>query len=192
MIKQLQGTILSTADQYVVIEPVTGIGLQVFVPSPDEYTTGESVRLHTIMIVRENNISLYGFPSEQHEKVFNTLLSIPKVGAKMALGILSSFSLQDLFQIVSEGVPESLSKAPGIGITTAKKIHLYLSEKWKNEMPMKDLEKEPSCYEEAHELLLEMGLSPIESKTILRKLRMQGNTASTAEEIGREVLKARQ
>jgi Holliday junction resolvasome RuvABC DNA-binding subunit len=85
-----------------------------------------------------------------------------------------------------------LTKDTGISITTAKKINLNLSEKWKNEITMQDLEKEPSCYEEAHELLLERCLSPIESKTILRKLRMQGNTASTAEEIVKEVLKARQ
>ncbi|MDD4028151.1 MAG: Holliday junction ATP-dependent DNA helicase RuvA [Caldisericia bacterium] len=191
MIKQLEGSIISTADQYIVIEAVKGIGLQVFVPTPSEYTIGDSVRLYTHMVVRENNISLYGFPTVSHEKVFITLLSIPKVGAKMALSILSAFSLQDLFQTISEGVPEALSKTPGIGATTAKKIHLYLSEKWKDDIPMQDMENEPSCYEEAHDLLVEMGLSPLESKTILKRLRLQGNTASTAEEIVKEVLKAR-
>ncbi len=192
MIKQLQGTILDVQDQYIVIEPSRGIGLQVFVPDPGLYSVGESFHLFTTMIVRENNISLYGFSSTAQESVFKTLLSIPKVGAKMALAILYSFSLQELFNIVEEGIPETLTKATGVGKTTARKIHLFLSEKWKDELPAQSLEESPpDCYTEAHDMLLELGLQPTESKQILRQLRQKGSTASTPEEIVKEVLKNR-
>ena len=191
MIKQIEGSILDIADNYIVVEASKGIGLQVFIPDPAQYTVKDNIHLFTHLVLRENHIALYGFNSKEQESVFKTLLSIPKVGARTALGILSVFPLADLFHCIQEGAPETLTKAPGVGATTARKIHLHLSEKWKDNIPQTNSEPLTDCYSEANDLLQEMGLHAQESQTILRQIRQRGSTATTAEELVAEVLKNR-
>ena len=95
-------------------------------PSP-----GYQVKVYTYLHVREDILALYGFLSQDYLEVFKLLITVSGIGPKVALGVLSVHTPDDLrFAILSEDV-KIITKAPGIGPKTAKKIILELKDKFK-------------------------------------------------------------
>ena len=90
---------------------------------------GETWRCYTVMNVREDAIELFGFASRQEREMFRRLCTVTGVGAKTALGVLSSLSLRDLSVAIVTGDVTALSRAPGIGKKTAQRIVLELKDK---------------------------------------------------------------
>jgi len=86
-------------------------------------------RCHTVLNVREDAMELFGFATKQEREMFRRLCSVTGVGAKTALGILSSLPLRDLSIAIVTGDITSLSRAPGIGKKTAQRIVLELKDK---------------------------------------------------------------
>ena len=86
-------------------------------------------RCYTVMNVREDAMELFGFATKQEREMFRRLCSVTGVGAKTALGILSSLPLRDLSIAIVTGDITSLSRAPGIGKKTAQRIVLELRDK---------------------------------------------------------------
>lgn len=130
MIASLEGEVLATSDLSMVIN-VNGVGFKVNCPESFvlEHGTGDNIFVFTQLIVRENDLSLYGFGTEEERKFFNLLLMVDGIGPKAALNTLSKLALPDLqYAIVSENI-DLLSKVPGIGRKTAQKISLYLKDK---------------------------------------------------------------
>ena len=131
MIAQLSGTVARAAGGYVVLD-VGGVGYKVFVPVtvleglPPQ---GQPLSLVTHTLVREDDISLFGFTGEEELQVFELLLSVSGIGPKAALGLLSALPAGDLAQaVVSEDV-RTLTRVPGIGAKTAQRLVLELKEK---------------------------------------------------------------
>ena len=91
--------------------------------------TGETWRCYTVLNVREDAMELFGFASQQERTLFRRLLGVTGVGAKTALGILSSMSVRDLSIAIVTGDVTALSRAPGIGKKTAQRIVLELKDK---------------------------------------------------------------
>ena len=87
------------------------------------------IRCHTVLNVREDAMELFGFATKQEREMFRRLCSVTGVGAKTALGILSSLPLRDLSIAIVTGDITSLSRAPGIGKKTAQRIVLELKDK---------------------------------------------------------------
>lgn len=138
MIGFLRGILASKGNGYIIID-INGVGWKVTVPSNTNAflsREGSEVMVHTDVIVREDDISIYGFSGEGELDAFKKLTSVTGVGPKAAVSILSTVSLRELQQaIVFEDV-QSLTRANGIGKKTAERIVLELKDKFsKDDIP---------------------------------------------------------
>lgn len=131
MIASLQGKIADVRPDHVVVV-VNGVGYKVAVPiNSVAGDVGDEVYLHTLMIVREDSIALYGFNSVADREIFERLISVSSVGPKMALAILGSMTIDRLRSAVAGGQPEAFTRVPGVGKKTAEKIVFELKDKLK-------------------------------------------------------------
>lgn len=131
MIARLSGTVWSIGEDHVVIR-AGGLGFQVRAPSSvlaQLDGVGQPVELFTHLHVRENDLTLYGFLTEEELALFRLLLSISGVGPKVALALLGTVSPDALRQAVVQEEPGLLSRVPGIGPKTAKAIIFHLKDK---------------------------------------------------------------
>jgi Holliday junction DNA helicase RuvA len=131
MIARLSGTVWSIGQDHVTIR-VGGVGLQVHVPAnvlAQLDGTGQPVDFFTHLHVRENDLTLYGFLTEDELALFRLLLSVSGVGPKVALAMLGTVSPEALRQAVVQEEPALLSRVPGIGPKTAKAIIFHLKDK---------------------------------------------------------------
>jgi Holliday junction DNA helicase RuvA len=127
MISSLRGTVLHAGADSVVVE-VGGVGLSVAVP-PDVARTarvGETLALHTSLIVREDALSLFGFATREELEVFGAMLSVSGVGPKSALGVLSALTVDQIAAAVADDDDRPFRKVSGIGPKTAKLIVVQL------------------------------------------------------------------
>jgi Holliday junction DNA helicase RuvA len=85
--------------------------------------------------VREDSLELFGFATETDRQLFRMLLSVQKVGPKLALGLLSALSAQDLVRALGEGDVSWLCRVPGVGRKTAERLVLELREKARQAVP---------------------------------------------------------
>jgi Holliday junction DNA helicase RuvA len=111
---------------------VGGVGLLVHVPANVRAQldgTGQPVDFFTHLHVRENDLTLYGFLTEDELALFRLLLSVSGVGPKVALAMLGAISPEALRQAVAREEPALLSRIPGIGPKTAKAIIFHLKDK---------------------------------------------------------------
>ena len=135
MISFLRGIVAQVSPDRVIVE-VGGVGFEVLVSvrdASDMPSAGEEVKIHTYMSVSEDAIRLYGFLSQDDLNVYKTLISVSGVGPKAALGILGAMSANDIRFAVFSDDDKALSRAPGIGAKTAKKLILELKDKLKLE-----------------------------------------------------------
>jgi Holliday junction DNA helicase RuvA len=131
MIARLSGTVWSIGEGQVTVR-VGGVGLQVHVPTNVRAQldgTGQPVDFFTHLHVRENDLTLYGFLTEDELALFRLLLSVSGVGPKVALAMLGTVSPEALRQAVVQEEPALLSRVPGIGPKTAKAIIFHLKDK---------------------------------------------------------------
>ena len=129
MINRIEGTLASKATDHVVIA-IGGIGIEVCAPfSTIEKLNGESVFLHTRLVVREDSLTLYGFATTNERELFDAFLKISGIGPRLAVAILSTLSVENIRSAVHNDRPEIISRVPGIGKKTAQKIVLELHDK---------------------------------------------------------------
>jgi len=171
MIASIRGEITQIEDNALVLE-VGGVGLRVFVPKPllSKYNNAEIILLQTHLVVRENDLALYGFETASDRQLFLTLLGVDGVGPKLALAVLSSMTLDAVQRAVFSEEPDLLSRVPGVGKKTAQKMQLYLKDRLK---PLSGLEKIASMSDADSEVLAALtalGYSVIEAQTALQSL----------------------
>ena len=130
MISSLRGAVLSLNPQSVVVD-VHGVGMRVFVPgrTSSVMRVGEEVVLHTTLIVREDDLSLYGFGTAEERDTFDLLCSVNGVGPKSALGVLNEMSVDEIAHAVALDDDKAFKAVSGIGPKTAKLIALSLQGK---------------------------------------------------------------
>jgi Holliday junction DNA helicase RuvA len=131
MIGRLTGTLVEKNPPQLLLD-VRGVGYEVDVPMSTFYNlpaTGETITLHTHLVVREDAHLLYGFGTEQERSAFRQLLKISGIGARTALAVLSGLSVADLAQAVTMQETGRLTKIPGIGKKTAERLLLELKDK---------------------------------------------------------------
>ena len=132
MISRLQGKLLSRDAACVEVETSGGVVYEVEVPitvlqglpSP-----GGSVELRTLQVVTESSIALYGFSSAHERLLFQRLLTATGVGAKLALAMMSTYSVERLARALVEKDSTALQQVSGIGKKKAEKIALDLADK---------------------------------------------------------------
>ncbi|MFA5236761.1 MAG: Holliday junction branch migration protein RuvA [Methanoregula sp.] len=133
MIAYLEGTPAATGDRWVVLD-VNGIGYRVHVPEPEIHEIAHApgkVKLHTYMAVREDAITLYGFLHTSELELFTVLIGVSGIGPQIALSILSRISLEDFVLAILSGDEKCLTRIPGIGPKSAKRLILELRDKMK-------------------------------------------------------------
>jgi Holliday junction DNA helicase RuvA len=133
MIGRLTGTVVVDEPGAPLILDVHGVGYELSTPLG---TTGraasgsdQSVTLFVHTHVREDSLELFGFSSEVERRVFRLLISVPNIGPKTALGLLSALPTPELARAVQEQNVGRLTKVPGIGKKTAERLVLELKEK---------------------------------------------------------------
>ena len=135
MIVYVKGNLDTKTNTFVVID-VQGIGYRVFMPAKSIEKlgeVGENVKVYTYYYVREDNISLYGFLSNEELRMFELLISVSGVGAKSAITMLSEISPSSFALAVISDDISKLVKIPGVGKKTAARIILELKDKLKTE-----------------------------------------------------------
>ena len=135
MISYIKGKLEAKNLDSVTID-VGGIGYKIFmsVNSMDRLgETGTEVKVYTYMRVREDDISLYGFCSNEELKMFEQLLGVSGVGAKSALSILANISPSSFALAIITGDINTLKGLPGIGAKSAQRMILELKDKLKTQ-----------------------------------------------------------
>jgi len=127
MIRHISGNVSNTALTNVIVD-VQGIGYLIYTTSRTSFVRGEQVTLYTHLAVRETAMDLYGFLSEEELSFFELLLTLPKIGPKSAMQILSQADLDLLGNAILSQDAAHLSKMSGIGKKTAEKIVLGLKD----------------------------------------------------------------
>lgn len=131
MIAFIQGE-LADAGKDTIVVACQGIGYEIQVPAAVAQklpAIGSSVKIYTYMYVREDALGLFGFLTKDDLSVFKLLITVNGVGPKGALGILSTMSADELrLAILAEDV-KAISKAPGVGAKTAKRMIIELKDK---------------------------------------------------------------
>lgn len=135
MFAYIKGTLEEKMSNYVVVETM-GIGYKIFMSRNAILQIGEigdNVKVYTHYHVREDDISLYGFLSNEELKMFELLLSVSGIGAKSAITMLSNISPSEFAMSIIKNDITKLTKIPGIGPKSAQRIVLELKDKLKNE-----------------------------------------------------------
>ncbi|MFN2144842.1 MAG: Holliday junction branch migration protein RuvA [Anaerolineales bacterium] len=133
MISSINGRVAESTEDSLIVE-VGGVGLEVFVPADlcQQARVGQSVSLHTYMVVRETELSLYGFSTREEREYFTLLLGVNGVGPRLALAVLSTLNPNAIRRAVFAEQPEIFNRVSGVGKTTSEKILLHLKNKVKN------------------------------------------------------------
>ena len=135
MIATIEGILEYRGNDYVIIN-VGGIGFRVYVSGSTFSQLGTvkgKVSLYTHLHVREDNISLYGFASNEELALFRNLISVSGVGSKVALTLLSALNPEQVVMAIASGDIDLISKAPGIGKKMAGRLIVELKGKLEKE-----------------------------------------------------------
>ena len=128
MIAFLNGTVAAVLPPQTAYIDVAGVGYAVAMPGGDlgKLAVGDTARVLTYLSVTENGIALFGFLSEEEKVLFEKLIGVSKVGPKMALAALSTFSPAELADAIASQDIARVSHIPGVGKKTAERIILEL------------------------------------------------------------------
>jgi Holliday junction DNA helicase RuvA len=131
LISSISGEIEGAGADYVLLN-IGPFTLKIFVPTIDMANLenqNTTVQLHTHLVVREDDLQIYGFITQQGRDHFESLIGISGVGPRVALAVLSVLSPDEVVIAINSGDSATLSKAPGVGKRTAERIIVELKSK---------------------------------------------------------------
>lgn len=169
---------------------VGGVGYRLLMPTSSLSALpalGDTVTVHTYLHVREDELTLYGFESEDERALFETLITVSGVGPKVALAVLSALRPDALRAAVAHDDFAVLSGVPGVGKKTAQRLALELKDK----LDLPDLAEgargpRAAAAAEARDALLSMGFTAAEAAAALRG----ADEGASAEQMLKSALKA--
>lgn len=170
MIASLSGVIQDIAEDELIVE-LGGVGVRVAVPInrlEAPIRVGSSVFLHTSLIVREDSLSLYGFPTADERELFELLLQVSGVGPRLALATLTHLAPETFRQAVASDQPGALAQVPGIGRKTAEKIIFHLKDRLRDEAVIAAPPNEADA--EVVAVLTNLGYSVTEAQSAVRSI----------------------
>ncbi len=152
---------------------------------------GQTVRLYTVLSVREDAMELYGFSTEEEKLAYEQLTSVSGVGSKAAISILSALTVERLNKAVLTGDVKSIATAQGVGNKTAARVILELKDRLAKVLGVKteDLPDVPDGGQDigdALNALMVLGYTRAEATAALRKIK---TTGKSTEELIKEGLK---
>lgn len=205
MISYLKGILVSKVENspfgcFITIE-VNDIGYQVFT-NPKVVNSigdvGEKVKVYTVLIHKEDSMSLCGFITREDRDLFLILQSVSGVGAKVALLLLSVMEPFELVSAVISGDTKAISSTKGIGPKLAQRIILELKDKlinWREKIQFDPTHTtsmlksgKSTAYIEAESVLVSLGYSKDEADKGLMHANSSSNKSDDAEELLRLAL----
>ncbi|GIW30360.1 MAG: Holliday junction ATP-dependent DNA helicase RuvA [Meiothermus sp.] len=183
MVRYLKGTVLKKSPSSVVLL-VGGLGLEASCPASTlaQLSEGQEAALHTKLVVREDDLSLFGFADERSLELFELLLSVSGVGPKVALNLLSSQTPALLARALAEGDLRLLTAAQGVGKKLAERIALEL----RGKVPPHLMGEgghlvRSSQTEEAELALITLGFREGQVRSVVAEIAQKNPGASTQE-----------
>lgn len=182
MIAYLKGNVAIKTEEYIILE-VQGIGYKVYMSKTaiEQLEQEKETKIYTYLKVREDDISLFGFNTNEELHMFELLISVGGIGAKSAIIILSNITPSKFALAVITNDVNTLKKLQGIGPKTAQRIILELKDKIKTEEAM-DLQDSQTVeqvvtpeedFEELIQALQVLGYRRYEINTILPKIKTE-------------------
>ncbi|MBO5413365.1 MAG: Holliday junction branch migration protein RuvA [Clostridia bacterium] len=177
MFAYIKGSLEVKSINYVVVEN-GGIGYKIYMSAKSIGTIGnigDNIKVYTHYHVREDDISLYGFNSEEELRMFEILINVSGVGVKSALTMLSDITPSSFALAVINDDVTRLTKVPGVGKKTAQRLILELKDKLKSEdIPCEEIKveenKDNNINNDAVVALQVLGYSKKEAETVLEKV----------------------
>lgn len=168
MIAQLRGAVAHLSGESLVLD-VGGVGYLVHVPLPlaERLSPGQPLTLATRLVVREGEMSLFGFSTPHEREIFGLLIGLTGVGPKLALKILSALSPSALASAIVEEDVATLTRIPGVGPKTARRLLLELSERLTSLAPSPGVPG-LSAQDEAEAVLISLGCERQEAREAVR------------------------
>ncbi len=147
-------------------------------------------KLYTYLVHREDAMSLYGFANKETRDIFQILLSVSGVGAKMALALLNEFDACDLISLVINGNFKELTRAKGVGPKLAQKIILELKDKLiKTELPQTACAlPQTQAIGDTRAVLISLGYEEKEIEDAVKKVFSTIDNNANSEEVLRKTL----
>jgi holliday junction DNA helicase RuvA len=191
MIAYLEGELHEKHSDYVILK-VGGVGYQTFIPLSTFYQLPEPpapVALQVYTHVQTDTLQLYGFATQDEKQTFIKLLGIPRIGPKLALGILSGISPQDLARALADNDIKRLAAIPGLGRKSAERLVVELKGKLTPASSLLPPAASPrsSLWDDALSALINLGYSRALAEDALRLVQAHEKPL-TLEEILRHSL----
>ncbi len=190
MFEYLKGNIVDIIVDKIIME-VNGIGYRInsTTNSVSKVAKGEHTTIYTHLVVRDDELSLYGFTSTEELSMFQLLISVSRIGPKVASAILSTHTPSKLGAYIASKDVGLISKAPGIGKKTAERMILELKDK----VDMFNIEYDHTLFndenkddEEALQALMALGYSRLEGEKAIHAV---SSTSTETEDIIKNALK---
>ena len=191
MIASVSGEVLVRRADYVVVD-AAGVGYRLAVSAETLKSVparGKRATLHSHLVARDDNLSLYGFASEEERDLFLHLISVSGVGPKVAMAALSGGPVRELLRAIAAGDAKRFQAVPGIGKRTSERIIVELREKVAGEIKgdadgvVEAGDENPRAM--AREGLLNLGYTPPEAERLLDEAQ-----GESAEEIVQSALRS--
>ncbi|GMU73820.1 MAG: Holliday junction ATP-dependent DNA helicase RuvA [Candidatus Campbellbacteria bacterium] len=175
MISHIQGAALHTEPGLVVVE-ANGVGYAVHVArdTAAKVRIGDAVSLWTYLSVRENAMDLFGFSDRDELAFFEMLLSVPGIGPRSALAVLSLATPEVLKKAIAEENVTYLTKVSGIGKKTAERIVVTLKDRLDGHVASGELGDDADVIE----VLVSLGYSQAQARDAVKKIDTEKTGAS--------------
>ena len=193
MIASVSGVVNAIGDDHLIVN-VGGVGVRVFVPDPvleNVGGVGRRINLHTHLIVRETELTLYGFAGKEDRSLFELLLSVSGVGPKVGLSLLSTLSPELFRGAIRREEAAVLQRVPGIGKKTAERILFQLRDKldFTAEEAAAPLVSDVDA--DVIELLTGLGFSIVEAQTALQNIPREATSVDERTQLALQYLDER-
>jgi len=183
MIARLKGTLIEKSPQEAVID-VGGVGYRVYItlncydalPPP-----GGDAEIVTVTIVREDALHLYGFADRAERSLFKKLITVSRIGPKLACGILSGTKADTLRQAIVSQDKASFSRIPGVGLKTAERIIMELKDKFADESVSEALTGNEKDAADAVAALINLGYKNVDAQRAVAEAARESKGAELAE-----------
>ncbi len=188
MINSIQGTIKAKSATNVVID-IGGVSFDITISIPTSDLLpdiGKRLELRTYLNVREDALELYGFSVEGELELFKMLITISKIGPKLAMGIISGASPDEFKRRIVTGDVASLKTITGIGPKMAKRIIVELKERLVENVDDSDLPNDgdfPDHLTDAVAALTSLGFNRADAFRVLKKMQTEGKVSGKIEDV---------
>lgn len=179
MIAYIEGKVLSVSERLIVVLTSSGVGYEINVLKRLEASVEQTIALHTILIHKEDSMTLFGFESKEEKNMFTTLMLAQGVGAKLSMEVLSYYSVSEIVDILFSQNIIKLKQVPGMGAKKAEKLLFELRDKInKINTDMVGKDSKNQAVNDAIKALISLGFTNTEITTALSSIDDKANMST--------------